>query len=72
MAALLAGGGFPGGHVHGSTDVRGLAPATDPCSPDDLAATLFQRLGFGPHHEVRAASGRPIAIFREGKPLAVA
>jgi hypothetical protein len=69
MAALLAGGGFPGGSVYGSTDAHGMAPAADPCSPDDLGATIFQRLGFGPHHEVPAASGRPISIFREGKCL---
>jgi hypothetical protein len=42
----------------------------DACSPDDLAATIFQRLGISPHHEVPSASGRPIAIFREGKCLA--
>ncbi|MGO9465219.1 MAG: DUF1501 domain-containing protein [Isosphaeraceae bacterium] len=69
MAVLLAGGGIPGGTVYGATDARGMAPSRDACSPDDLAATIFQRLGFGPHHEVRSASGRPIAIFREGRCL---
>ena len=44
-------------------------PVRDACSPDDLAATLFQRLGFGPRHEVRSAGGRPIPIFREGRCL---
>jgi hypothetical protein len=69
MAVLLAGGGFPGGAVYGSTDDRGTAPARDACSPDDLAATLFRRLGFGPRHEVSSAGGRPIPIFREGRCL---
>jgi hypothetical protein len=69
MAVLLAGGGMPGGVVVGATDERGMAPTKDACSPDDLAATIFRRLGFCPHHEVRAASGRPIAIFREGRCL---
>jgi hypothetical protein len=69
MAVLLAGGGIPGGTIVGATDERGLAPTRDACSPDDLAATVFARLGFGPRHEVRAASGRPIAIFREGRCL---
>jgi hypothetical protein len=69
MSVLLAGGGFPGGAVYGSTDGRGTAPTRDACSPDDLAATLFQRLGFGPRHEVATASGRPVPIFREGKVL---
>jgi hypothetical protein len=67
MAVLLAGGGFPGGTVYGATDARGTAPSRDACSPDDLAATVFQRLGFGPRHEVRSSDGRPIPIFREGR-----
>ena len=69
MAVLLAGGGFPGGALYGSTDARGIATSHDACSPDDLAATIFQRLGFGPRHEVTSSAGRPIAIFREGRCL---
>jgi hypothetical protein len=69
MAVLLAGGGFPGGVAYGSTDDRGTAPTRDACTPDDLAATLFQRLGFGPRHEVHSTGGRPIPIFREGRCL---
>ena len=67
MAVLLAGGGLPRGFVHGSTDRQGMAPAQDPCSPDDVSATLFHHLGVPPSHEVRTASGRPVAIFRKGK-----
>src|SRR6516225_6576662 len=55
--------------TYGSTDDRGTAPTRDACSPDDLAATLFQRLGFGPRHEVRSTGGRQIPIFREGRCL---
>ena len=69
MAALLAGGGVRGGFVFGATDGRGMGPTADPCSPDDLAATIFHRLGFGPRHEVTTPGGRPIAIFREGRVL---
>lgn len=69
MSVLLAGGGFPGGTVYGATNARGTAPTRDACSPDDLAATLFQRLGFGPRHEVTTSGGRPIPIFREGRCL---
>jgi hypothetical protein len=69
MSVLLAGGGLPGGAVYGATDARGSAPSRDACSPDDLSATLFERLGFGPRHEVPTAGGRPVSIFREGKTL---
>src|SRR5262249_31338497 len=71
MAVLLAGGGLPRGAVYGATDERGMAPSVNACSPDDLAATIFQRLGVGPHHEVRSTSGPPIPLFREGKWLAL-
>jgi hypothetical protein len=67
MAVLLAGGGIRKGHVHGSTDPHGLQPASDPCSPDDVSATIFRALGIAPNHEVQTTTGRPIAIFREGK-----
>jgi hypothetical protein len=67
MAVLLAGGGFKGGYAHGSTDVQGMAPATDPVTPDDLSATLFSCLGIDPHHELHTTTGRPIQLFREGR-----
>jgi hypothetical protein len=67
MAVFLSGGPLRRGHAHGSTDREGLAPADAPCTPDDVAATLFHCLGVEPWHEVQTPSGRPLAIFREGK-----
>jgi hypothetical protein len=67
MAVVLAGGGFKRGYAHGTTDVQGMAPATEPVTPDDVSATLFHCLGINPHHELMTPSGRPIALFREGK-----
>ncbi len=67
MAVLLAGGGLRRGYAHGSTDGHGAAPAKDPCSPADVAATIFRALGVSPDHEVRTTSGRPLPVFREGK-----
>jgi hypothetical protein len=67
MAVLLAGGGLKRGYAHGTTDANGMAPATEPCTPDDVSATLFSCLGIDPHHELNTASGRPIQLFREGK-----
>jgi hypothetical protein len=69
MAVLLAGGGIKRGFVHGATDAQGMAPATEPCTPDDVAATLFQCLGLDPHRELTSSTGRPIQLFREGKVL---
>ncbi len=66
MAVVLAGGGFRGGYSRGTTDAQGMAPATDPCTPDDLAATLFHLLGLDPHRELTTPTGRPVQLFREG------
>jgi hypothetical protein len=67
MAVFLAGGGIKKAAAVGSTDKQGMEPADDACSPDDVSATIFQCLGIQPNHEVQTATGRPIAIFREGK-----
>lgn len=67
MAVVLAGGGIRRGYAHGTTDTQGMAPANDPCTPDDVAATIFQRLGIDPHRELMTPTGRPIQLFREGR-----
>jgi hypothetical protein len=67
MAAFVAGGGFKMGYAHGTTDKEGMAPASDPVSPDDLSATIFHRLGLNPHMELTTGTGRPVQLFREGK-----
>jgi hypothetical protein len=67
MAVVLAGGGFKKGYAHGTTDANGMAPATEPCTPDDVSATMFRCLGIDPHLELSTSTGRPIQLFREGK-----
>ncbi len=67
MAVVLAGGGFKRGYAHGTTDAQGMAPATEPCTPDDVSATIFHCLGIDPHQELTTSTGRPIQLFREGR-----
>jgi len=67
MACVLAGGGIKRGYAHGTTDSQGMAPATDPVTPDDIAATIFHCLGIDPHMELQTPTGRPVQLFREGK-----
>jgi uncharacterized protein (DUF1501 family) len=69
MAVVLAGGGFRRGYAHGTTDVNGMAPANDPCTPDDVASTIFQQLGVDPHSELQTPTGRPVQLFREGRAI---
>jgi hypothetical protein len=67
MACVLAGGGLKRGYAHGTTDASGMAPATEACTPDDIAATIFHQLGIDPHQELQTPTGRPVQLFREGK-----
>lgn len=67
LAVVLAGGGFKGGYAHGTTDANGMAPATEPVTPDDVSATIFHNLGIDPQTELMTSTGRPIQLFREGK-----
>jgi Protein of unknown function (DUF1501) len=69
MAMLLAGGGFRRGLAYGGTDQHGKTPVANPCSPDDVAATLFGALGYRPNHQVTSTSGRPMELFRKGHVL---
>jgi Protein of unknown function (DUF1501) len=67
MACVLAGGGIKKGYVHGSTDASGMAPASEGCTPDDVASTIFHNLGIEPNTELQTPTGRPMQLFREGK-----
>jgi hypothetical protein len=65
---LFAGGGIIPGAIHGASDRIGAYPATDPVSPDDIAATMFWALGIDPATEVSDTLGRPLSIAA-GKPI---
>jgi hypothetical protein len=67
MAVFLAGGGLRRGFVLGGTDANGTAPVGDPCTPADVAATVFHLLGVEPSQGMRTPAGRPVTAFREGK-----
>ena len=67
MSVVLAGGQFKRGYAHGTTDTNGMAPASEPCTPDDIASTIFSNLGIDPHQELMTPTGRPMQLFREGR-----
>lgn len=69
LSVVVAGGGFKRGYVHGSTDEQGMVPAQEPCTPDDVCATMFHQLGLEAQQELMTPTGRPVALFREGKIL---
>jgi len=65
---VLAGGGVQGGITLGSSDKLGAYPDTDPVTPADLAATLFQRFGLDPAREMNDLTGRPYKLA-DGQPI---
>ncbi|WP_435005818.1 DUF1501 domain-containing protein [Tundrisphaera lichenicola] len=65
---LMAGAGITPGAIYGASDRIGAYPASDPVTPDDIAATMFWALGIDPATEVRDTLGRPLPIA-SGQPI---
>lgn len=68
FSVLMAGGGVPGGIVHGSTDAWAAQVTSAPVTPADLTATIFNQLGIDPHATVADANGRP-HVLSHGQPI---
>ncbi len=67
--ALFAGAGVPGGQVIGKTDEKGAEPKDRRVSPQDIAATLYSKLGISIDKEYITPQDRPVKILAEGAPL---
>jgi hypothetical protein len=48
FSVLVAGGGFQGGHVVGTSDAKGEFPATRPVHVQDLIGSIYELLGIDP------------------------
>jgi hypothetical protein len=68
FTTVLAGGGIKGGIVYGSSDRLAAAPASNPTSPADLAATIYHCLGVDPHTQLTDRLNRPLTLC-EGTPI---
>jgi hypothetical protein len=60
FSAVLAGGGFQGGSVVGSTDARGETVEERPVSPGNLIASIYDRLGIGPDSRLPLPDGTSV------------
>ena len=67
MSVLIAGGGFAGGTVVGSSNAKGEVPRDRPITPADLAVTLYHQLGIDPDTSFVNRAGRPITIGGNGR-----
>ena len=70
MSVLVAGGGFAGGRVVGSSNARGEVPKDRPVTPADLLVTLYHQLGIDPETSFLNRAGRPITIGSTGQVIA--
>ena len=66
FSLLMAGGSVAGGQVIGSSDNVGQSPVERAVTPADVAATIYQLLGFDPRTKLVTPAGRPIQIAGEG------
>ncbi|MCA9212192.1 MAG: DUF1501 domain-containing protein [Planctomycetales bacterium] len=70
-SVVLAGGGIRGGQVYGSSDRNGAFPATSPCGPADIHATIFNAMGLSPQAIIHDNLGRPLPVS-DGRVLPLA
>jgi hypothetical protein len=64
--AVFAGAGVPGGQVVGQTDIKGQDPKDRKVSPEDIALTLYTKLGVQGEKVVDTPQGRPSKIVDNG------
>lgn len=69
QSVLLAGGGVAGGRVIGASDRDGAYPVSDPQTPENFAATIYQALGIPRDAVWQDASGRPYHVY-QANPIA--
>ncbi len=65
---LMAGGGLKRGVVYGASDASAASPKDNPCTPDDVSATMFYCMGIDPATELRNHVNQPIPVSR-GTPI---
>jgi Protein of unknown function (DUF1501) len=63
QTAFFAGGGVRGGTVVGTSDANGAYPASDPQTPENFAATIYDALGIPRSAEWHDTTGRPYAVY---------
>src|SRR5262245_22424974 len=66
MFALLSGGGIKGGQALGASDAKGMGPAGEGFTPDQVAASFYHALGIDHKKEYHTSTGRPVTIVRDG------
>ena len=66
---LFAGAGVPGGQVIGRTDKEGGYVIEKPYLPDDVAATIYEKLGIDRSRPIYTPQQRPVFLAGHGKKI---
>ncbi len=66
QSILVAGGGYRGGQVIGSTNSKAEYPTSRPVHPADLNAIIYRSLGLKPEDTIKDRSGRPTHLVPGG------
>ena len=66
--AIMAGAGTPGGHVLGATDAEGGKVVEGEQTTDNIAATIYARLGVPLELIAKSPDDRPVRLI-EGEPI---
>ncbi len=66
---VFAGAGVPGGQVIGRTDKEGGSVTEQPHTPEDYAATIYEKLGIDRSQPLYTASNRPVYFGHSGEPI---
>jgi len=68
-SVLLAGAGVQAGTLYGASDQYAAYPALNPCTPQDIAATIYHILGIAPDTRIHDQLQRPHSVAL-GEPIA--
>lgn len=63
FSSVLAGGGFKGGHVVGSSCEKGLEVAERPVYPEDMIGSLYTQMGIDPEGKLPNSRGLDIKVM---------
>jgi hypothetical protein len=63
FSAVVAGGGFKGGHVVGASDEKGMEVAERPVYPEDLLGSMYELLGIDPDGPLPNPRGMDLKVM---------
>jgi uncharacterized protein (DUF1501 family) len=69
MSVMMAGAGTPGGAVIGATDRAGYSAVDRVLSPENLASTVYAKLGINPDTTLYTPQGRPVHLVSDPTPI---